>query len=227
MKTKAFLVLIGGLLLMAALGIGMVFTVNAMLRQTVGQAVQPIEDVNQALQTKVSELTHPTPTIVPDPVTIIQQVRSLARLETIHYNIEKVITAEEGQNELKLLFGDKLIFVAHGEVIAGIDLQKMLPEDLWVKDRIVYMTLPDPEVFVVTLDNKKSYVYNRDTGLLTKGDPNLEKAAREAAETEILAAAKEDGILNLAKQNAETYITRLMRGLGFADVVFVPAAFAP
>ena len=119
------------------------------------------------------------------------------------------------------------IFVAHGEVIAGVDLQKMLPEDLWVKDRIVYMVLPDPEVFVVTLDNQKSYVYNRDTGLLTKGDPNLEKAAREAAEKEILAAAMDDGILNLAKQNAENYISRLMRGLGFADVVFVPAPFAP
>jgi hypothetical protein len=74
---------------------------------------------------------------------------------------------------------------------------------------------------VVNIDNEKSYVYNRDTGLLTKGDINLERTARIAAEKEIQKAAVDDGILNQAQENADNYMSRLLRGLGYPDVVFV------
>ncbi len=213
--------LIGSLVLLAIIGVGMIFLVKTMMENTVKAAVQPFEQANQTVQTKVAEFMNPTPTVIPDPITIIQEVRSLARLETIQYSVEKVITAEIGQNELGFLFGDRLLFVGHGVVIGGVDLEKMMPEDLWIKDTIVYVRLPEPEVFIAALDNEKSYVYDRETGLLTKGDVNLEKTAREAAENEILKAAVEDGILDLARQNAENYLGRLLRGLGFGDVVFV------
>jgi len=214
-------VFIGALLILAIIGVGMILVVKTMMENTVKAAVQPFEQANQTVQTKVAEFMNPTPTVIPDPVTIIQEVRSLARLETIQYSVEKVITAEIGQNELGFLFGDRLLFVGHGVVIGGIDLEKMMPEDLWIEGTIVYVRLPEPEVFIAALDNEKSYVYDRETGLLTKGDVNLEKTAREAAENEILKAAVDDGILDLARQNAENYLGRLLRGLGFGDVVFV------
>ena len=72
------------------------------------------------MKTEVAQLLHPTPTIIPDPVTIIHEVRSLARLESIQYSVEKVITAEIAQGQFDFLFGDKLLFVAHGTVIAGV-----------------------------------------------------------------------------------------------------------
>ncbi len=56
--------------------------------------------------------------------------------------------------------------------------------------------LPAAEVLVATLDNDKSYVYDRQTGLFTKGDPSLETQARQVAEQEILKAAIGDGILD-------------------------------
>lgn len=221
MNRRSGALLVGALIILAIIGIGMIFVVQMMMENTVKAAVQPFEQANQTVQTKVAEFMNPTPTVIPDPVTIIQEVRSLARLETIQYSVEKVITAEIGQNELGFLFGDKLLFVGHGVVIGGIDLEKMMPEDLWIEGTIVYVRLPEPEVFIAALDNEKSYVYDRETGLLTKGDVNLEKTAREAAENEILKAAVEDGILDLARQNAENYLGRLLRGLGFGDVVFV------
>ena len=82
------------------------------------------------------------------------------------------------------------------------------------------MRLPKPEIFVATLDNEKSYVYDRQTGLLTKGDVNLESSARKLAEDEIEKAALEDGIMDLAKQNAENYLSRLLSDMGYPDVVF-------
>jgi hypothetical protein len=64
-------------------------------------------------------------------------------------------------------------------------------------------------------------VYDRDTGLFTKGNPQLETEARKAAEQEILKAAEKDGILVLARQNAEVYLERLFNTLGYLQVEFV------
>ncbi|MEN8241985.1 MAG: DUF4230 domain-containing protein [Chloroflexota bacterium] len=161
-----------------------------------------------------------TPTITLDPVTIIHEVQSLARLETIHYSLEKVITAETNQDTLGFLFGDKLLFVAHGKVIAGIDLEKLTEEDLEYTEGVLYVNLPQAEIFIATLDNDKSYVYDRDTGLLAQNEINLETAARQSAEQAILEAALEDGILEQAQINAENYMVRLLRNLGFPEVVF-------
>ena len=191
------------------------------VRQSTQQALQPIQQANSAMQTQVSDLLHPTPTIIPDPVTYIHEVRALARLETIQYSVEKVITAETNQGIFGPLFGDKLLFVAHGVVIAGVDMSKIGPGDMTLENGVLTVKLPAAEVFIATLDNQKSYVYDRDTGLLTKGNKDLETEARQAAEEEIRKAAIEDGILDIARQNAEAYLDRFFRALGYEEAIFV------
>lgn len=191
------------------------------VKQASDQAFGPVGDLTTGMATQVSELLNPTPTLLPDPVTVLREVRTMTRLETIQFTMEKVIVAEQGQGALGALFGDRLLFVAHGQVIAGIDLAKLESDDLWVADGVLYARLPQAEVFVAALDNEKSYVFDRETGLLTKGDVNLETAARQAAEEEIKKAAVSDGILYLAQQNAERYLDRLLRDLGYPEVIFV------
>lgn len=186
------------------------------------KTVSPVQSMTGELATQVSSVLNPTPTILPSPLTIIRDIRALARLETIQFTVEKVITAEKNQeNIVARLFGDKLILVAHGNVIAGFDLSKVGADQIEVKDGVLFISLPEPEIFVAALDNEKSYVYNRDTGLLTKGDIHLESAARAAAEDAIEAAAIEDGILELARQNGETYLSRLLSDLGYPNVIFL------
>jgi hypothetical protein len=141
-------------------------------------------------------------------------------LETIKFTLEKIITAETRQGVFDWLVGDRLLFVAHGEVIAGVDLNKLAPEDLRVEGEVLYVDLPEPEIFVVAIDNQQSYVYDRDTGLFTKGEVDLETEARRAAELEIEKSAREDGILTLAAQNAESFLDRLFRDLGYPEVIF-------
>lgn len=218
-NTKGWILVIGILLLIAATAFGMIW----MMYRSVQKTVEPVQSMTGNLGTQVASFMNPTPTILPDPVSIIRDVRSLSRLETIQYTVEKVITAETGQGTFGTLFGDKLIFVAHGQVLAGIDLAKLGTDDLRVQDGVLYVRLPQPEVFVTALDNEKSYVYHRDTGLFTKGDINLESNARQAAEKEIEKAALDDGVLNLAQQNAESYLTRLFTSLGFPDVIYEDA----
>ena len=89
-----------------------------------------------------------------------------------------------------------------------------------MEEGILYVNLPDAEVFVAILDNDKSYIYDRELGALTKGDQQLETAARQAAEDEILRSALEDNILDQAQLNAENFLYRLFLDLGFPDVIF-------
>jgi hypothetical protein len=197
------------------------YSIVNVVRDTTEQALSPVSELTGDLGTQVAKVLHPTPTVLPDPITIVHEVRTLARLETIQYSVEKVVTADSGQEFLKVLFGDRLLFVAHGVVIAGVDLAQVGPEDLWVEAGVLYARLPESEVFIATLDNDKSYIYDRQMGFLTKGDVNLETAARRVAEEEIEKAAIEDGILELAQQNAENFLSRMLLQLGFQEVIFV------
>ena len=225
-QIRAWVLILGILLILGLSAVTFILLLRAWLLR-VQKAVAPVNEVTSGLSTQVAIFLHPTPTVVPDPITVINQVRSLARLETIQYSVEKVISAETGQGALSLLFGDKLLFVAHGVVIAGVDMEKLGPKDLWVENGVLYVRLPEPELFIATLDNDKSYVYNRETGLLTHGDINLETTARRAAEQEIEKAALEDGILEQAGQNAENYLYRLLRDLGYPEVIFVKPTPTP
>jgi hypothetical protein len=214
---RAWVLVLGILLILTLTGVGVV----AALRAGASRVLQPVSDLSSGVGTQVAQVLNPTPTVLPNPQTVVYQIRTLARLETIQYSIEKVITAETGQGVLSPLFGDRLLFVAHGYVIAGVDMKKLLPGDMRTEEGILYVELPPAEIFMATLDNDKSYVYDRETGILTQGDVNLETLARQAAEDEIQEAALEDGILEQAQANAEAYLYRLLRSLGFVDVIFV------
>lgn len=212
------LVLVAVLLLLLIVGYVIVDTVVSLGRATTG--------VPGAVATQVQQIVNPTPTIIADPQTVIRQVQSLSRLETASYTIEKVITAESGEGPLGFLFQDKLLLIAQGQVIAGVDLGRMNPDDVRIAGDTVYVVLPAAEIFVATLDNDETYVYDRQTGVLGQ-QVDLETLARQQAEEEILNAALEDGILDLAQKNAEAAVGGLIRALGFADVVFIKGTPAP
>jgi hypothetical protein len=212
-----WVLIIGVLVILALTATGIILSIQTTTRKV----VQPVSEMTSDLGTQVAKILHPTPTVLPDPVTIINQIRPLARLETIQYTVEKVITAEVGQGALAPLFGDRLLFVGHGYVTAGVDLANLGSQDLVFEDGQMKIHLPEAEIFDATLDNGKSYVYDRETGLLTHGDVNLETAARQAAEEQIRQAALEDGILQQAQANAESFIQSLLNKLGYVQVSFI------
>ena len=216
---RAWVLVIGILVILA----GAVAGVIIMVRIATQRALSPVTDLSSSVGTQVSQVLNPTPTIIPDPLTVIYEIRSLARLETIRYSLEKVITVETGQGVLEPILGDRLLFVAHGIVVAGIDMEKLGPADMWVEQGVLNIRLPAAEVFMATLDNDQSYVYDRQTGILNQGDIYLETQARQAAENAILEAALEDGILEQARVNGEAYLYRLFISLGYTDVIFVEA----
>jgi hypothetical protein len=78
--------------------------------------------------------------------------------------------------------------------------------------------LPAAEVFSTRIDNAKTKVYSRDTGVFTSPDPNLESEVRQEAERQLQQAALQGGILKTAGDNARSTITGMLQGLGFREV---------
>jgi Protein of unknown function (DUF4230) len=219
-RTLNILLVVGLLLIAAFTGYGLVSAVQSF--------TTPLANTNNTIATQVAVIMPPTPTPLPNGQAVVVAVRSLSRLESASFIIEKVIIKEEGQGALGVLFGDRVIFVAHGEVIAGVDLGKMQVTDVQVlPSGKAYIVLPAPEVLVTNIDNKESYVVDRQTGLLTKGSISLETEARREAEIEVEKAALEAGILDHAQQSAEASLRQLLGSLGYTDITFVRATPTP
>ena len=151
--------------------------------------------------------------------TVVRQIQQLQRLETVTYTMDKIISGERDNPYLpKFLAGDRLLLVVHGQVIGGVDLAKVQPSDVVVHGETITFHLPQAEVFSTVIDNAKTRVYSRDTGLFTSPDPNLESDVRQEAERQLQLAALQDGILKSADQNARNTLTSMLKGFGFSQV---------
>lgn len=154
-----------------------------------------------------------------DQPTVVRQIQKLQRLETVSYTMDKIISGEHENAYLpKFLAGDRLLLVVHGEVVAGINLASLGPGDVLIKGQTVSIHLPAAEVFSTRIDNARTRVYSRDTGLFSSPDPNLESEVREEAERQLQQAALQDGILKTAADNARTTIAGMLQGFGFREV---------
>jgi hypothetical protein len=150
---------------------------------------------------------------------VVEKIRQLSRLETVDYSLDKIVDGERQSPYLPdFLVGDKLLLVAHGEVIAGVDLGQLKSSDVSVHGDAVQVRLPTAQVLTTRIDNGRTRIYSRTTGLLVVPDPNLESEVRLAAEQQIADAALSDGILDKARQNARSSVTALLYGLGFHKV---------
>jgi hypothetical protein len=161
-----------------------------------------------------------TPTPTPTPRVIITEVRALGRLESSSYLLQTVIDLEREPTNVweRVLGTDKLLLVASGEVVAGFDLARIEPRDIVVSGQRVSIVLPPPEILYSKVDNDRTYVYERATGLFRAPDPRIESEARQLAERSMVERALEGEILERAEQNGRIYLEAFLRSLGFEEV---------
>lgn len=152
-----------------------------------------------------------------DTATLVRQIKAMSQLVTVKYLLERVVVLED----VKWYGENRVIIVAHGVVKAGIDLTSIKPSDINIKGTNLYINLPAPQITDVYLDDSKTEVVERTTGLLRKFDKTLEQEARRQAVDELRRAAKYSGILQDAEQQAKSQIKLLLSNLGFA-VYFYP-----
>jgi hypothetical protein len=153
--------------------------------------------------------------------TVIASIQRLARLESVVYTMDKVVEGDRTNQYLPdILTGDKLLLIVHGQAVAGVDLSNVRAGNVQIDGRSVTIAMPAAELLSVSLDNSKTRVYSRTTGLLVPTDPNLESEVREKAEAGLRQSALDSGILNTAEGNARATLTTLLHSLGFQQITF-------
>lgn len=147
---------------------------------------------------------------------LLRRVQDLNQLVTVRYVIEKVVLLED----VKWYGENRVLMVVHGHANAGIDLLRVQPQHLEVKGRSILLRLPSARLLDVYLDDRRSQVVERSTGLLREFDKDLEQNARRQALDTIRVAVRDGGILREAEERARRQLETLFRAAGFESVTF-------
>lgn len=176
---------------------------------------------------QVREIVATPTTTLKDRGGTILQIRSLNRLETQSFAAERVIEAKvERGNPLDLLLGDRLLLIASGEVVVGVDLSKLRDGDVVISPdgKSIQLKLPPSEIFSKTLNNDRTRVYDRTQGVFAPENKDLETQARAQAEVEILNAACENNIMQKAADDAKRSMEQFLKLLDFEQVTVTSTA---
>jgi hypothetical protein len=154
-------------------------------------------------------------------IVVVEEMQDLAELTTVE--VIETTTIERGDDHgiLNMVLGDSLYMFAVARIGAGVDLS-LLTEDSFTVDNetgVVEVEIPRAQIFYGYLDSDSTQVLDRDTGLLTKGDDQLESNTRAEAERILVAQAVSAGILDRAQANAEDVLTGFFTSMGYTDVV--------
>jgi Protein of unknown function (DUF4230) len=154
-------------------------------------------------------------------IVTIDELQELAELTTVEMLETTTIERGDDHGILNLVLGDRMYLFAAARVGAGVDLARLDEDSITVDQEtgVVTIALPRAEIFYSYLDSDSTTVLDRDTGLLTKGDDQLESATRAEAERILEAQAIEAGILDRAQQTAEDFLTGFFTSMGYTEVV--------
>jgi hypothetical protein len=150
--------------------------------------------------------------------TIVQKIQGLSQLVTVTYIVEKVVVIEDEK-----WYGEsRVLLVAHGIVKAGIDLGRLQVEDVEVEGNTLRVFMPPATITDTYLDEDKTHVIERTTGILREFDKDLEQNARRVAIGDIRRAARMNGIIKEAETRARDQLQMLFLQLGFEKVEIIP-----
>src|SRR3989441_10283983 len=151
------------------------------------------------------------PPRIQNTATMLKRVQTLSELVTVKYVLEKVVILED----IKWYGENRVLLVAHGIVKAGVDLQELKPEDVRVEDKKIVLKSPRARITDVYLDDQKTRVVDRSTGLLRAFDKDLEQNARRQAVDELRIAARANRIYEDAEERARLQLANLFHLLGY------------
>jgi hypothetical protein len=146
--------------------------------------------------------------------TIVKQIQEVEELTTAVYTMETVVpTSAERKIGEWVVATTKLLYIAHGEVRAGIDLNQLTTEQIKINQNKIQINLPPPQILAQKIDVNRSRVYDYNRGFLNLGPdvaPQLQTQAQQQTLKQIVATACKQGILNNANEKAKQTLTQLL-----------------
>ena len=153
---------------------------------------------------------------------VVQQLHQVGQLHTVIFTSDSVIPTEGERKIGNLVVGKtELVYIARGEVRAGIDLQQLKPDQIKESPEGLEIILPPPEILDSKIDVKRSQVQYYNRGFLSLGPdiaPQLQSNAERQALNTIVASACRDGILIQANLQSQLMITQLLQTAGYENV---------
>lgn len=163
----------------------------------------------------------PTPKVNVQSI-VLQQVREASELTTAVFTMQAVVPTSQDAAIGGLVVGTtKLLYVAHGEVQAGVDLSQLKDANVQVQGERVQVQLPPPRLLNSKIDVNRSSVYDYNRGWLSLGPdvaPALQTQAQQKALQTIVAAACSDGILKRASDRAKLVVSQFLKTAGYQTV---------
>ncbi|MBW4519912.1 MAG: DUF4230 domain-containing protein [Scytolyngbya sp. HA4215-MV1] len=167
-----------------------------------------LQDVKQFL------MAAPPPPKVDVRSVVIQQIRDASELTTAVFVMEAVVPTSQDWVMGNVVVGKtRLLYIAYGEVRAGVDLSQLKVEDVQVTENNLRLRLPPPKVLDSKIDVNRSSVYDYDRGFLGLGPdvgPKLQELAQQEALKKITGAACKDRLLDKANDRAKLVVTQLL-----------------
>jgi hypothetical protein len=175
-----------------------------------------VDKGRQLVETVSAPFSGPTPTAnILTATVIIQRLRGASDLTTAVSTVETIVDASQDRTFGPFSIGrTRLLYLAHGDVRAGVDLSELGASDVRVSEATnsVHITLPRPRILDKKVDVTRSRVYDVDESLLAPAAPELQTLAERQALDKILQAACEGGILEEANQRAKLAVEALVAG---------------
>lgn len=164
---------------------------------------------------------------------LLQSIRDLSRFEGASGNFQVIVDLEKDAKFLpSIIRGERTLFVGAGSVDAYVDFSRIGDDAVTVSaDRkTAEIRLPSAQLEEAALDNKRSYVFAVQRGLLDRvegffsSNPASQQQLYVVAQDKITAAARESGLIARAEQNTRIMLEGLLRSLGFEKitVTFTP-----
>ncbi len=159
---------------------------------------------------------------------MLKSIENLRRFEAATGHFEVIVDLEKDTRFVPSpIRGERVLFVAVGDVEAGVDFSGVEDEAVHVSNnrRDVRLELPHAEFFGARVDPTRSYVYDRDRGLIDRvasifqDNPTSEQELYVLAQEKLIGAAEESsGILARAERNTRLMLVGLFKALGFTSV---------
>ncbi len=153
---------------------------------------------------------------------VVHQIRGASELTTAVFTMEAVVPARQDRNVAGYKVGTTtLLYIAYGEVRAGVDLQELTPENVQVVNDTIQLQLPPPRLLDSKIDVNRSSVYDYDRGFLGLGPdvaPQLQTFAQQETLKKIVSTACRERVLEQANDRAQLAVTQLLNTAGYKDV---------
>jgi hypothetical protein len=154
---------------------------------------------------------------------VVQQLRGASELTTAIFAMEAVVPTQSDRTLAGYVIGStNLLYIAYGEVRAGVDLAELTTENVQVTgDNTIQVTLPPPKILDSKIDLSKSNVFDYSRGFLGLGPdvaPELQEKAQQEALIKIEEAACQENLLAEANRRAEITVGQLLSTAGFETV---------